>query len=106
MYDGIYLAVFTLSVLPFLFIGKYKKRLQKGSYWRIVAQMSAFHVVFPVFVLMLTRVLFKTPLWVVKAFVPDLFVVIIISACLLFAGGIVKMILFIRYFLAALYECH
>ena len=96
MYDGIYLAVFIISVLPLLFIGKYKKHLQKGSNWRIVAWMLAFHAVFPVFILMLTRVFFGTPLWVVKAFVPDLFVVIIISACLLFAGGIVKMILFIR----------
>lgn len=96
MYDGIYLAVFIISVLPLLFIGKYKKRLQKGSNWRIVAWMLVFHAVFPVFILLLPRVFFGTLLWVVKAFVPDLFVVIIISAGLLFAGGIVKMILFIK----------
>ena len=94
MYDGIYLAVFILSVLPLLFIGTYKKRLQKGYNWKTAAWMLVLHVVFPVFILMLPSVFFGTPLWVVKAFVPDLFVTIITSACLLFAGGGVKGIIF------------
>lgn len=96
MYDGIYLAVLVVALLPFIMIGRYKKRLLKGRNWRTAIWLIALHVAFPTFILMLTGIFFKTPLWVVRAFVPDLFAVIIASACLLFAGGVIKAILFIK----------
>jgi CubicO group peptidase (beta-lactamase class C family) len=96
MYDGIYLAILVVALLPFIMIGRYKKRLLKGRNWRTAIWVIALHVAFPTFILMLTGIFFKTPLWVVKAFVPDLFAVIIASACLLFAGGVLKAILFIN----------
>lgn len=96
MYDGIYLAVLVVALLPLIMIGRYKKRLLKGRNWRTAIWLIALHVAFPAFILMLTGIFFKTPLWVVKAFVPDLFAVIIASACLLFAGGVIKAILFIK----------
>ena len=96
MYDGIYLTVLIISVLPLLFIGKYKKRIGKRSGWKNAAGILAFHAVLPVFILTVPRIFFGTPLWVVKAFVPDLFVTIIVSAGMLFAGGIVKVIIIIR----------
>lgn len=96
MYDGIYLAVLVVALLPFIMIGRYRKRLQKGKSLRTAIWLIALHVVLPTFILMLTGIFFKTPLWVVRAFVPDLFAVIIASACLLFTGGVIKAILFIR----------
>ena len=96
LYDGIDLSVLVIALLPLLLIGKYKKRLRKGRNRRIVVGLIAIHVVLPLFILMLTGVFFETPLWVVKAFVPDLFAVIIDSAFLLFTGGVKKAILLIR----------
>lgn len=96
MYDGIYITVLIISVLPLFFIGKYKMCIRKRSGWKNAAVMSAFHAVLPVFILAVPRIFFGTPLWVVKAFVPDLFVTIIVSAGMLFAGGVVKVIILIR----------
>lgn len=96
MYDGIYLVVIIVALLPLILIGRYKKNLLKREGLRTVAWLIALHVVLPIFFLMLTGIFFKTPLWVVRAFVPDLFAVIIASACLLFAGGVIKAILFIK----------
>lgn len=96
MYDVIYLATLIISVLPLIFIGKYKKRLRKGGGWRNIAGILVLHAVLPTFILMMPRIFFGTPLWVVKDFVPDLFVTIIVSAGVLAAEGIWKFGLFIK----------
>ncbi|MBQ9680144.1 MAG: hypothetical protein IJV48_05640 [Ruminococcus sp.] len=40
---------------------------------------------------------FHTPLWVAEAFVPDVFITVILSATLLFVTGTIKTIILIRY---------
>ncbi|MBP5384013.1 MAG: serine hydrolase [Lachnospiraceae bacterium] len=94
MYDGICLIVFLLSALPLLCMRRYRKNIQKRRPFGIISELIVLHAGLPLFLLLLTFLFMKTPLWVVKAFVPDLFTVIIASACLLFAGGIIKLYYF------------
>lgn len=97
MYDGIYLAVLILSLLPLFFVGKYNKHLQKHKTRRIITGLIILHILLPTFILLLSRLFFNTPLWVVKAFVPDMFAVIMISSFLLIISGIVKICLIIKF---------
>ncbi len=93
LYDLAYLIVFVISVLPLCLIMIYKKRISKGNLWIKITLLILLHLLFPIFLLLLPQMFFATPLWVVQAFVPDLFTCIIMSSCLLFIGGVVKIIL-------------
>ena len=95
LYDLIYLAVFVISVLPLCLLRIYKMRLTTGNLTLKIAVLFLLHLVLPIFLLLLSRIAFSTPLWVVCAFVPDMFTTIVVSATLLFVGGIVKAIFFI-----------
>lgn len=61
-----------------------------------VALLVLIHGVLPVFILLLVPLFFKTPLWVAQAFVPDVFITVVVSAVLLFAAGVVKGVLLFR----------
>ena len=97
LYDFIYLLVFAIAVLPIFLIAHYKKMLASGKLWVKVLLLTLLHLILPVTLLLLPQIFFSTPLWVVKAFVPDMFTVIIVSACLLFACGIVKIFLLVKH---------
>ncbi len=98
LYDLIYLFVILVAVFPLILLPVYQKRIRKGNIRGVPAMIgiAALHVGFPVFLLLLTRLFFKTPLWVVRAFVPDLYAVILLSATLLFAGGMIKFFMLMR----------
>ena len=91
LYDLAYFVVFAISILPLFF----KKRLITGKLWVNITIFVLLHLILPTFILLVPRIFFATPLWVVLAFVPDMFTTIFISSCLLFIGGIVKSILLI-----------
>ena len=95
MYDLIYLVSLTVSVLPLCLLSLYIKRLKTGKITFKIAELVSVHLALPIFLLLLSRIIFSTPLWVVRAFVPDMFTAIVASATLLFAGGIIKLILLI-----------
>lgn len=95
LYDFAYLVVFVISILPICLIALFKKRIGKGKLWLKITLLSLLHIVLPIFILLLPIMYFATPLWVVQAFVPDMFLTIILSSCLLFVGGIAKSILLI-----------
>ena len=95
LYDLIYLVVFIISVLPLCLLHLYKKRLTTGNLALKIAALVVLHLLLPIFILLLSQIIFATPLWVVRAFVPDMFTTIVVSATLLFAGGIIKTLLFI-----------
>lgn len=97
LYDLIYLVVFAISVLPICLIAIYKKRISKGKLPIKIGLLLLLHLILPAFILLLPLMFFATPLWVVQAFVPDMFFVIIVSSCLLFIGGIIKTALLIRH---------
>lgn len=95
LYDLIYLVVFAISVLPLCLLHIYKKRLKTGNLALKITLLVLLHLLLPTFILLLSQIVFATPLWVVCAFVPDMFTTIVISAILLFVGGIIKAILLI-----------
>lgn len=95
LYDLAYLVVFAISILPLCFINIFKKRLTNGKLSLKITGVVFLHLLLPIFILLLSEIFFQTPLWVVCAFVPDMFLATIISSTLLFAGGIIKTILLI-----------
>ena len=91
--DLIMLAVLTMAIIPLCLLPKYVKRLKRGRILTKTLSLMGFHLLLPVFLLLLAPVFFKIPLWVVQAFAPDVFLTIVVSATLLFAGGLAKGIL-------------
>ena len=87
MFDAIYLVVLTIAVLSLVTI-----RSKKTN----VVFFVIINLVLPVFLLILLPVFLSTPLWVAKAFVPDMFTVIVVSAVLLVIAGISKAYLLCR----------
>ncbi len=90
LYDLLYLIIIAIAVLPFALLKLHIKRLTCGKKWLKILALVALHAVLPIFILLFPVIFLSTPLWVVCAFVPDLFIVLIISSVLLFAGGAVK----------------
>lgn len=90
LYDFAYFLAIAISLLPLCLMGLYKKNIAKGKTWFKIATVVFLHLFLPLFLLLLSRIFFATPLWVVQAFVPDMFFAIILSSCLLFVGGILK----------------
>ena len=95
LYDLAYFVVFAISILPLCLIIMYKKRLTTGKLRVKISILILLHLILPIFILLIPQMFFATPLWVVSAFVPDMFTTIEISSCLLFIGGIAKSILLI-----------
>ncbi|MDE6869960.1 MAG: beta-lactamase family protein [Clostridia bacterium] len=96
LYDLAYFVVFAISVLPLCLIMLYKNRLTTGRLWVKISLLILLHLILPIFILLLPQMFFATPLWVVRAFVPDMFTTIIISSCILFITGIAKTIMLIK----------
>lgn len=88
--DLILLAILFAAILPWCFLPRYIHRITCKKIVPKMMLLVFFHVLLPVFILLLVPVLFATPLWVAKAFVPDVFITIIISSALLFICGLVK----------------
>lgn len=95
LYNLAYLVVLFISILPLILIVLYKKHIAKGKVWLKITTLILLHIILPIFLLLLPKLFFKTPLWVVMAFVPDMFLTIILSSCFLFIGAIVKIVLLI-----------
>lgn len=89
-YDSAYFVVFAISVLPLCFLVSYQKRLATGRFRVELSLMVSLHFILPILLLLLPKMFFATPLWVVMAFVPDMFTAIVASAALLFMGGMIK----------------
>ena len=95
--DLIMLAVFAVAVLPLCFLPRYRKLLKKDKNIRKVISIVIYHFILPILILLIVPVFFQTPLWVAKAFVPDVFITVILSSTLLFITGIIKTIMLINY---------
>lgn len=88
--DLLLLALFAAAVLTLCPLSKYANRIKKQKRLPTVWRLVALHFFLPLFVVLLVPVFFRTPLWVAKAFVPDVFITVKISSTLFFAGGMVK----------------
>lgn len=88
--DLIMLTVLFAAILPWCFLPRYVHRAERGDRRLRILLLVLFHIVLPVFIVLLVPAFFATPLWVAKAFVPDIFITVIASSTLLFVCGIVK----------------
>ena len=95
LYDLIYFVALCVSVLPLGLLGIYNKKLKTGNLALKIVTLVLLHLLLPIFILLLSQIVFSTPLWVLCAFVPDMFTTTVVSSALLFAGGITKAILLI-----------
>ena len=92
LYDAIYLLIICISLFILIRAVKSRRADQQGKKRRIGKIIFGIiaYILFPVFLLMFSKILLDTPLWVIRLFVPDLYIVLLVSACLAFIGGIVK----------------
>ncbi|MBR4005829.1 MAG: hypothetical protein IKI90_08280, partial [Treponema sp.] len=92
LYDAIYLLIFCLSLFILIRAIKSRRAESQSKKRRVVKIILGIlgYLVFPLFLLTFTKILLDTPLWVVRLFVPDLYIVLLVSASLAFIGGIVK----------------
>ena len=93
LYDAIYLLIICLSLTIFIRAVKSRHAVSQGKKRRVVKIILGIlaYVLFPLFLLTFTKILLDTPLWVVRLFVPDLYIVLLVSACLSFVAGIIKL---------------
>ena len=89
LYDAIYFLMFAVSVC--IFISGFKVKKARNKIIAIVKFIAAY-VLWPLLLLTFSLIFISTPLWVIKLYVPDLFLVIIISSVLAFCGGIIKLV--------------
>lgn len=94
--DILMLALFAVAVFTLCLLPKYANRIKNRKRLLVVCQLIALHFLLPLFVVFLVPIFFRTPLWVARDFVPDVFITVIASSTLLFAGGIIKSIHLIR----------
>jgi len=90
LYDLVYILLVAAGIIPLALLKLFVKRLNVGRRWLKILLNVLLHVALPTFILLFPIILFATPLWVVKAFVPDLFITLVTSSCLLYVGGAVK----------------
>lgn len=90
--DAIYFIILFVALLPIFLLKRYKKKLTTKKTSRTIAKIGIFYLVLPTILLLFTSFL-GIPLWAVRYFVPDLFIILITSATLLYTGGAIKVIL-------------
>lgn len=91
-YNIIYLCVFIVSILPLIFIRKWNKK--NGNKKNFVG-LGLLHFILPTILIIFPKIL-GVKMFVVKGYVPDLYLVLIISALILYLTGIIKIILTLR----------
>ncbi len=91
--DLIMLTVLSASILPWCFLRRYVNNAERGKIILKIVLLLVLHLLLPVFILLLVPVFFETPLWVAKAFVPDVFITVIISSAMLFICGLLKSVI-------------
>lgn len=95
--DFIMLIILFSAILPLCFLPRYVNKIEHRKISLSGILLILFHILLPIFILLLVPVFFATPLWVAKAFVPDVFITVIISSALLFIGGLIKGIILYKH---------
>ena len=92
-----FIFVFILSVSVFILFRavKSKSRGTEKRVLKIICRITGY-IIWPLLLLCFIPLFFKTPLWVVRLFVPDLFMVVVSGAVISFAAGIINGIRFIK----------
>lgn len=95
--DLIMLAVLAAAVLPLCLLPKYVNWIKRRKRPITLLFLVLFHLVLPIFILLIVPIFFAAPLWVAQAFVPDVFITVVVSSALLFAGGLIKSIVLYKH---------
>ncbi|MBD5459977.1 MAG: beta-lactamase family protein [Lachnospiraceae bacterium] len=95
--DLVLLLMLLLAILPLCFLPRYIHRTERKKLSVRITLLLLLHFLLPIFILLLVPIFFATPLWVAKAFVPDVYITVMISSALLFIGGLVKSIILYRH---------
>ena len=89
--DGGYLLLFTLAIWILIrFIRQSRHPVEFNTNRRQILFLVIIHLCLPVLLLCSTRLFAGTPLWVVRDYVPDLYLVVMVVSGLLMATGIAK----------------
>ena len=89
--DGLYLVIVLLCIMPLLLFGKWKKRLNNMNKAKVIIGVGLFHIMLPTLLLLVPKIL-GTPMPVVKAFVPDFYIILVGSAFVAYGAGILKIL--------------
>ena len=95
--DMIMLAVLAVAVVPLCLLPKYANRINRRKRLQSVLFLISLHLLSPIFILLIVPIFFATPLWVARAFVPDVFITVVVSSVLLLIGGIIKGIILYKH---------
>ncbi len=90
-FDGIYLIVLLIALIPFIFLLKNGKKIAKAKKYKTIIKTIILHIIVPTILLLIPQIIAGMPLWLVRNYVPDFFLVLVISASLLYLGGVIKM---------------
>ncbi len=85
MIDAVYLCMLCFSIFILIRSIKTKRRIS------IIFAVSCY-IIWPLLLIFFTKIFIQTPLWVVQLFVPDLYIIIILSVILSVVAGIIKVI--------------
>lgn len=91
----IYLTVILASAAPILFLKKWIFRVKNMWRSKIMLKGALLHIIIPTLLLFMFS-FFGAPFFAIRRFVPDLYLVLIISAALLYVTGIVKIAFLIK----------
>lgn len=95
--DLIMLIVLAVAIVLICLIPKYADRIKRIKRFSAVLFLLLFHLFLPIFILLIVPVFFATPLWVAQAFVPDVFITVVVSSTLLFVSGFIKSVVLYNY---------
>ena len=95
--DLIMLVVLAMGIVSLCLIPKYAKRIKSAKRLSAVLSLISFNLLLPILILLIVPIFFATPLWVAKAFVPDVYITVVISSALLFISGIIRGIILYKY---------
>ncbi|MCH5316570.1 MAG: beta-lactamase family protein [Eubacterium sp.] len=91
--DLIMSVVFAAAIVSLCLIPKYANRIKSAKKSLIALLLISFNLLLPILILLLVPIIFATPLWVARAFVPDVYITVVVSSSLLFVSGFIRTII-------------
>ena len=95
--DLIMLIVLSVAIISLCLIPGYAKRVKDGKRSSAMISLILFNLLLPILILFLVPIFFTTPLWVARAFVPDVYITVVASSALLFISGLARGIILYKH---------
>lgn len=92
----LFAVAFLLSILPLLRLKKWNLLRKKRSPIKVISLLAIIHFLVPTALLIGVPILSATPMFVIKGFVPDLYIVLLTCTGILYGTGVVKTVLYCR----------